>query len=127
MRGIFDCAREAFCMFQLHMTFDERARRGYFGGSQSLCTILTANDVAIVVVDLRSERTRAQVVSATTYSELKTKMLQLTCDHVFCVLSIPVLYPPQTFMHDTINAMNPKDKNKFFAFQLKLLNKSLRQ
>jgi hypothetical protein len=127
MRGIFACAREMFCLFQLHMTCDERAILGYFGGSCSLSTILPANDVAVVVLDLRSERTRSQFSSATTYSELKTRMLKLNCHHMLCVISIPILYPPLNTMHKVIDSMNPKDKNKFFAFHLKLLNKSLKQ
>ncbi len=127
MQGIFACAREMFCLFQLHMTCDERDARGYFGGNESFSTILRANDVAIVVVDLRSEKTRTQFASAATYSELKIRMLKLNCRHIFCVVGIPVLYPPLTTIHNVIDSMNPSDKNTFLAFQLKQLNKSLKQ
>ena len=127
MQGIFKCAREAFCLFQLHVTFDERANRGYFKDSVSLSTVLAANDVAVCVLDLRSERSRSRFASDASYAELKNRLLQLSCRHVICVIGIPILYPPHTTLHKIIDAMNPKDLNKFFAFQLKTLNKGLNQ
>jgi hypothetical protein len=127
MRGIFATAREMFCLFQLHITFNERLARGYFGGSDSFSTILSANDVAIVVADLRSEKSRSQFASAATYTELRNRMLKLNYRHLICVVGIPILYPPLTAMHKFIDSMNPKDKNTFFAFNLKHLNKGLKQ
>jgi hypothetical protein len=127
MQGIFQCAREAFCLFQLHVTFDERANRGYFKDSVSLSTVLAANDVAVCMLDLRSERSRTCFASAASYAELKNRLLQLSCRHILCVIGIPILYPPHTTLHKIIDSMNPKDLNKFCAFQLKTLNKGLKQ
>jgi len=109
------------------MTFDERTQRGYFGGGQSLSTILKANHVAIIMVDLRSERGRTQIVSTATYSELKMRMLKLNCRFALCVLGLPILYPPHTSMHNIIDSMNPDGKNKLFTFLLKKLNTGLKQ
>ena len=126
MRGIFACARDAFSLFQLHMKHDERTLRGYFGDNGSFSTILAAGDVAIVAIDLRSERTLNQVASAATYNELKHRMLQMNCKHALCVVGIPILYPPHTSIHHVIDKMNPDDKNEFFATLLKKFNKNLR-
>jgi hypothetical protein len=127
MRGIFLCAREVFCLFQLHMTFAERTSRGYFRNTESLSSVLAANDVAVCVLDSRSERSRTRFASDASYGELKNRLLQLRCEHVLCVIGIPILYPPHSIVHEIIDMMNPREVNKFFAFQLKHLNKGLKQ
>jgi hypothetical protein len=69
----------------------------------------------------------SQVASVATYAELKRQMLQMKCNHVLCVVGIPILYPPHTTIHHVIEKMNPDDKNEFYGTLLKKLNAKLRQ
>lgn len=93
-QGIFDSAKRHFNCFQQQLSAAERHPFS-LGTPQSFSTGFVVGKLALLVLDMRSERTNNQVLSAETWKSLYQWMdtLPETAQHVYILSSIPVVHP----------------------------------
>ncbi len=98
---IYERAREYFCLFQLQAKDDEDLPAAMLlkpdaqGKRKNLTyCYLIGNDIALAMLDMRSERTREQVMGPETWEALRGWMREnlAGCKHLLVVSSIPVVY-----------------------------------
>lgn len=91
-RSVWTVAREQFALFQLASTLDELPTMvgdpegGHFGW------VVQINTTGIIAPDLRSQRTRSQVMGETGWRWMTAALARLgQCQQVFFVSTVPVL------------------------------------
>lgn len=93
--GIFDEAKRAFRVFQLQLADGEEPAGG-FAGQQGLGYGHVLGKVAVLALDLRSERTSTHILSEATWQAALAWLSGLPkneLDHLLVLTSIPVVYP----------------------------------
>ncbi len=110
-KGIYEQARQYFLLFQLQAKDDrdlpEKAtlrEHDERGEQPNFTSAYRIGDVALAVLDLRSERTREQVMHPETWSALRAwirKNLE-GCEHLLMVSSIPVAYVNWNMLESTL-------------------------
>jgi hypothetical protein len=93
-QGIFEIARVYFRVFQLGAAADE-TRAGTIPGQKQFSFGHRVADVAVLALDLRSERTEDQVMSDESWNAVERWMdgVVAGCTHLFLLSSIPVVHP----------------------------------
>jgi hypothetical protein len=92
-RGIFEVASIYFRVFQLGIAPGE-SRPGNIPGQDHFSFGHKVGDVAVLALDLRSERTEKQVMSDTSWNAAAQWMEGLSgCTHLLLLSSIPVVHP----------------------------------
>ncbi|MBC7784295.1 MAG: alkaline phosphatase family protein [Burkholderiales bacterium] len=92
-KGIFNCARTAFRVFQLHLPTDV-PNGASFVASNNYSQIYIIGRIGILVLDTRCERTDAQVMAPNSWTEIFTKLGNTAgIDHLIVMASIPIMYP----------------------------------
>ena len=96
-RGIWEQAREHFRLFQLQAADDRGLPSGMMCEHDEQPNFTYAyriGDLALAVLDMRSERTQKRVMSLETWNVLQEWMDEELegCRHLFVVSSIPVVY-----------------------------------
>jgi hypothetical protein len=90
--GMWPIARKAFAVFQRHLPADATAG-GMAPGLGFTAGYILPN-LAILALDMRSERTHAQVLSPAHWTKVYDWLDSLNeLDHLFVMASIPVVYP----------------------------------
>lgn len=99
-RNIFAYARRYFKLFQQHLAPDEEAHAGMVKGQGHFSLAYYVNGLAIVAPDMRSERTRNQVLSGESWNALYRWVEETAqaseCKHLVVMSSIPVVHPDFT-------------------------------
>ncbi|MCP5364807.1 MAG: alkaline phosphatase family protein [Hyphomicrobiales bacterium] len=97
-RAIFDAARRAFVLFQLQ-TDPLHPAWPVLENQSGLSSFRRAGQVGLLVLDLRSERTQAQVVAPDTWNVVFSTLDQeRDLRHLIVMSSIPVLHPSMSFV-----------------------------
>jgi hypothetical protein len=92
-QGIYAIARQYFRLFQLHAA-DDASVALRLPGQPAYNYALRVGDCAILVLDLRSERTTKRVMSEASWQAVYTWLdEQHGCRHLFVMSSIPVVHP----------------------------------
>jgi hypothetical protein len=104
-QGIYTRAREHFRLFQLQAKDDNDLSQAILPGTPGFTYAYRIGDVAVIALDMRSERTQNQVMSLETwnkiqdwmYTELSEKITpggtnQPACKHLLVMSGIPVVY-----------------------------------
>lgn len=93
--GIFTVAKEFFQVFQLRVAPGSSPETAIAPGVGNFSSLLVLGSVAILVADLRSERTRNQIVGDATWGRIEQslKALPAAVKHLLVMSSIPVVYP----------------------------------
>ncbi len=91
-QGIFELAREHFCLFQLKAK-PQALPSFVLPGSDGYNSVFDLGDVAVAVLDLRSERTWDQVMSPASWDAVLPAIDRLgEGGHLLVISSIPVVY-----------------------------------
>lgn len=92
---IFEKAVRAFRVFQLQSPMDA-APSFCFPGQAGMSYAHRIDDLSIVALDLRSERSRTQIAAPNSWDVALAKIDELAKDakHLLVLSSIPVVYPP---------------------------------
>jgi len=108
---IYEIARDYFRLFQLQANDDEDLpaamllKRDGGGERKNLTyTYRIGNDVALAMLDMRSERTRERVMGPETWEALRGWMRRNLngCKHLLVVSSIPVVYVDANMLEGTL-------------------------
>ena len=97
-QGIFKIARAYFSAFQQRVKFGIKAA-GRLPGQDHFNTLHRIGNIAILALDMRSERTPTQVLSPDSWSAVYKGLDDLDgCKHLFVLSSIPVVHPDFTLV-----------------------------
>lgn len=97
-QAIFAVARRAFALFQL-MTDPESDNEPPFLGQTAFNALVRFGTSAILVLDLRSERTQRQVLSPESWEAVFAELDAASgLRHLLVMSSIPVLHPDMSFL-----------------------------
>jgi PhoD related phosphatase len=108
-QGIFAIARSFFKLFQLHLAPDQEPQNPLlypsFATNFSCCYRVA--DIAIIALDLRSERTQSQVMGRQSWDMVYQWMDTCTssCSHVLIMSSIPVVHPDFSALEWTLGVL----------------------
>lgn len=95
--GVFTVAKEFFEAFQLRVKPGVERDGTITTGGKALTSLHTVGPVALLVLDLRSERTRHQIIGDDSWGQIKTALEKLPADgsvqHLLVMSSIPIVYP----------------------------------
>jgi hypothetical protein len=93
-QGLFASARAAFALFQLQLAKDE-AHPAKIPAQQAFSLGLNLGPLAILALDMRSERSDSEVISQISWKAVYDWLDTLTpeCTHLFVMSSIPVVHP----------------------------------
>ncbi len=93
MKGLFSVASAHFRLFQQQIMSGESHPLS-IGGPDTFSTAMNVGGIALVVLDMRSERTERQVMSETHWQLVYAWLRALQpVAHLFVMSSIPVIYP----------------------------------
>jgi len=100
-QGIFASARRWFRVFQLHL--GEVAPPEFLAPACGLTQAYRIDDIALLVLDLRSERCASHVMSPASWGAVFTWLEgQEGLRHVLVMTSIPVVFPDLTAVQDVL-------------------------
>lgn len=115
-KGIYGQAREHFRLFQLQAKSDDDLGEATILGKQGFTYAYRIGDLALVALDLRSERTQNQVMSPATHhrlqawldEELKEKILpdnakRPGCKHLLLLSGIPIVNADLTLLETALD------------------------
>lgn len=91
-KGIFNRANEFFCIFQ-QMTAREAKGERFLPQQDAYSQAYSFESISLAVLDLRSERTLDQVLSAKSWNSFYSWLSGNSKKHLLLVLSIPLVYP----------------------------------
>ncbi len=93
-QGIFKSARECFSLYQLQLALNE-SHPATISGQAFYNLQFDLGPLAILALDMRSERTDSQVISSASWKAVYDQMETLTkqCNHLLVMSSIPVVHP----------------------------------
>ncbi|GFR40520.1 hypothetical protein Agub_g1089 [Astrephomene gubernaculifera] len=94
--GVYFVARKFYLLFQCHATEDTHRELNKGWGLTGLSwTRLLGGSTAVVGLDSRGERTRAQVVRPASWAAFQEQVAQLPAGvrHVVVVATVPLIYP----------------------------------
>lgn len=101
-QGLFAAARRWFCVFQLHRRF-ETATAEFLASGANLSYAQRIDDLAIVTLDLRSERSNTQVMSPAAWdAAFRWIDRQQGLKHLILMTSIPVVYVDLATVEDAL-------------------------
>lgn len=104
-QGIGDAARKAFMVFQQQLSNGE-VRNGAIASSCGFSFGYKVGKVAILAMDMRSERTGERVLSPEHWGEVYRWLDELdSIDHLIVMSSIPVVYPGFDTLEQLLGAM----------------------
>jgi hypothetical protein len=103
-QGVFASARAAFALFQLQLAGDE-AHPAKIPGQQAFSLGLNLGPLAILALDMRSERSDSEVISQVSWKAAYDWLDTLTadCTHLLVMSSIPVVYPEFTELEKALS------------------------
>ena len=95
--GLFTVAKEFFDAFQLRVVPGTERPETITPGGKNLSSLHRFGSVALLVADLRSERTRSQIIADASWKQIAAALNALPADgsvkHLLVMSSIPVVYP----------------------------------
>jgi hypothetical protein len=104
-QGIYKHAREYFRLFQLQAKDDKDMSTGTLPGTPGFTYAYRIGDVAVIALDMRSERTQDQVMSLNTWNKIQEWIYaelgqnanpaapaQTACRHLLVMSGIPIVY-----------------------------------
>eukprot|EP00798_Chlamydomonas_sp_ICE-L_P007892 gene7892-1102_t len=95
-QGIFTAARKFYCLFQHHATPDRLvADQQIFGEVGWNWLGCLGSTTAVLMLDTRSERSRGQIITPSTWAMVKESVALLppTVQHLVVVTAVPLIYP----------------------------------
>jgi hypothetical protein len=107
-RGLFAVARRQFSLFQLGATIRDPLECAWGAGIGNFTQGFRIGDTGILALDLRSERTRKQVLSEATWKELPGWLAKFSgCKHLLLLSSVPVAFTGLGWLEKFINLLRP--------------------
>lgn len=92
-KGIFKAAREHFSVFQQRVKPGEKPAGG-IPGQDHFNYLHCVGNIALLALDMRSERSQLQVLSLGSWQAIYTALETITdCKHLLVLSSIPVVHP----------------------------------
>ena len=114
-KGIYKHAREHFRLFQLQAKDDKDLGEATLLAERGFTYAYRIGDVAVVALDMRSERTQDRVMSLETWNEVQAWMYRevgsqtspdgfakRACKHLLLMSSIPVVYVNANMVEDAL-------------------------
>lgn len=94
-QGCYKTARKFYALFQLHTTPERAAEDGFFGSSGWCQLTCLGPKHALLLPDMRSERTQQQIVSADTWKMIEERVMALpaSVEHLIVSSAVPFIYP----------------------------------
>lgn len=92
-KGIFECAKRLYLLFQLQTTETLAEQDGFFGKIGFNQVVQCGPDLGIVLPDTRTERSLERVMHPESVDLLFQKMQSLKAKHVVFVVPVPIVYP----------------------------------
>ena len=107
-RGLHAVARRQFSLFQLGAAIRDPLESVWGTGIGTFTQGFRIGDIGVLVLDLRSERTRTQVLSEASWKELPAWLARFQgCKHVLLSSSVPVGFLGLGWLERTINTLRP--------------------
>ncbi|MEI6559888.1 MAG: alkaline phosphatase D family protein [Rhodospirillaceae bacterium] len=107
-RGLFAVARRQFSLFQLGAAIRDPLDSVWGAAVGSFTQGFRVGDIGILMLDLRSERSRTQVLSEATWKELPGWLARFQgCKQVLLVSSVPVAFIGMGWLEAAINTLRP--------------------
>jgi hypothetical protein len=93
-QGLFATARKYFALYQLQLGEDEK-HPAAIPGQSTFNYAVNAGDLTVLALDMRSERSDAQVISSQSWKAIYDwiDVHASSVQHLFVMSSIPVVYP----------------------------------
>lgn len=103
-QGIFRSARSHFSLYQLHLAEDE-AHPSRVSGQQAFSLGFHFGPLAVLALDMRSERTDSEVLSPVSWKAVYDWLDSLAepCHHVLVMSSIPVVHPDFSMLEKALS------------------------
>ncbi|KAF5828696.1 hypothetical protein DUNSADRAFT_17209 [Dunaliella salina] len=95
-QGCYKTARKFYALFQLHTTPERAAEDGMFGAADGWCQLTCLGPKhALLLPDMRSERTQEQIVSADTWKMIAERVMALPegVEHLIVSSAVPFIFP----------------------------------
>jgi phosphodiesterase/alkaline phosphatase D-like protein len=106
-KGIYDVARNHFRLFQQHIGPDED-RPGRICSGANLSFGYTVGSLALLVLDMRSERSESQVISKKSWKQILGWLGEFPegkLKHLFVMTSIPVVHPDFSLIESLLRTL----------------------
>jgi hypothetical protein len=105
-RGLFNVARRHFSMFQIGAAVRDHVDSLWGAAAGTFHQALRVGDVGILALDLRSERTRTQVLSPQTWADLPGWLQRFQgCRHLLLMSSLPLGFAGSGWIGRLIGAL----------------------
>jgi len=104
-KAVFAAARTAFALYQLQ-SIPEAPAWPRLAGQDAFNALLRIGDIGVLVLDLRSQRTRTAILQPDTWNVVLTA-LDGTGDlkHLLVMSSIPLVHPDLSFLERTLDIL----------------------
>ena len=105
-QGLFEIARKHFITFQLHGSSEDKADPAFITPHTGLSYGHSFGKLAILAVDMRSERSQNQVLSRESWDlVLEWVDKQTGLEHLYVMSSIPVVHPTFTLLESLLGVV----------------------
>lgn len=105
-RGLFAVARRQFSLFQLGAAIRDPLECVWGAGIGTFTQGFRVGDIGMLALDLRSERTRTEVLGEATWKELPGWLGRFNgCKHLILSSSVPLAFVGMGWIEKTINAL----------------------
>ncbi|CAD7703456.1 unnamed protein product [Ostreobium quekettii] len=122
-QGVYSAARRFYLLFQHHTTVERaREQNGLFGKDGYCFMNYLGKKVALVGLDLRSERTKRVVMEPETWAMVKQRMegIQDSVQHVVVLSTVPVLYPVVPLSEGTLTRISGMAKSEVLTKMMQM-------
>ncbi len=107
-RGLFAVARRQFSLFQLGAAIRDPLECVWGSGIGTFTQGFRVGDIGLLVLDLRSDRTRDQVLSEATWQELPGWLARFQgCKQVLLSSSVPLAFVGMGWLERAVNFLRP--------------------
>lgn len=107
-RGLFAVARRQFAMFQMGTGIRDPLDQLWGAGIGTFTQGLRVDDVGILALDLRTERSRAEVLGANTWHELPGWLSRFGgCKHLLVMSCVPLAFVGLGWLEGAVNGLRP--------------------
>ncbi len=107
-RGVFAVARRQFALFQLGASVRDPLDHVWGGGIGTFSQGLRVGEVGILALDLRSERTRTEVLGAASWQELPGWLSRFAgCRNLLVMSCVPLAFVGMGWVEGAVSGLTP--------------------
>ncbi len=108
-RGLFAVARRQYALFQLGASIRDPLDHLWGGGQGTFTQGVRIGDVGILALDLRSERSRTEVLGPATWQEMPGWLTRFAgCKHLLLMSCVPLAFVNLGWLEGLVNRFRPR-------------------